>query len=97
MIFQLAIFKPEQKKKKKRVWAVCDGELAVPPAGGQFSVSAFTPDYREEFAAQTLRTSLEGASDPGQHTGRAGTMAVAGCTKCIKYMLFFFNFIFWVS
>lgn len=24
-------------------------------------------------------------------------MAVAGCTKCIKYMLFFFNFIFWVS
>lgn len=25
------------------------------------------------------------------------TMAVAGCTRCIKYMLFFFNFIFWVS
>uniref|UniRef100_A0A3B3DR63 Tetraspanin n=1 Tax=Oryzias melastigma TaxID=30732 RepID=A0A3B3DR63_ORYME len=24
-------------------------------------------------------------------------MAVAGCTKCIKYMLFFFNFIFWLA
>ncbi|KAI7813773.1 CD81 antigen [Triplophysa rosa] len=24
-------------------------------------------------------------------------MGVEGCTKCIKYMLFFFNFIFWVS
>lgn len=28
---------------------------------------------------------------------RPGNMAVTGCTKCIKYMLFFFNFIFWVS
>ncbi|KAL4005693.1 hypothetical protein ACER0C_005406 [Sarotherodon galilaeus] len=24
-------------------------------------------------------------------------MAVTGCTKCIKYMLFFFNFIFWLA
>lgn len=24
-------------------------------------------------------------------------MGVEGCTKCIKYLLFFFNFIFWVS
>ncbi|KAF7224264.1 CD81 antigen [Nothobranchius furzeri] len=24
-------------------------------------------------------------------------MAVAGCTKCIKYMLFFLNFIFWLA
>lgn len=24
-------------------------------------------------------------------------MVVAGCTKCIKYMLFFFNFIFWLA
>ncbi|XP_048829136.1 CD81 antigen-like [Brienomyrus brachyistius] len=24
-------------------------------------------------------------------------MAVQGCTKCIKYMLFFFNFIFWLA
>ena len=24
-------------------------------------------------------------------------MVVAGCTRCIKYMLFFFNFVFWVS
>nr|XP_020514959.1 CD81 antigen-like [Labrus bergylta] len=24
-------------------------------------------------------------------------MAVAGCTKCIKYMLFLFNFIFWLA
>ncbi|XP_061577686.1 CD81 antigen-like [Cololabis saira] len=24
-------------------------------------------------------------------------MAVVGCTKCIKYMLFFFNFIFWLA
>uniref|UniRef100_A0A3P9KLB5 CD81 antigen n=1 Tax=Oryzias latipes TaxID=8090 RepID=A0A3P9KLB5_ORYLA len=24
-------------------------------------------------------------------------MAVAGCTKCIKYMLFFFNFVFWLA
>lgn len=24
-------------------------------------------------------------------------MAVAGCTRCIKYMLFFFNFIFWLA
>ncbi|KAK2842376.1 hypothetical protein Q5P01_012576 [Channa striata] len=24
-------------------------------------------------------------------------MAVAGCTMCIKYMLFFFNFIFWLA
>ncbi|KAI3377249.1 hypothetical protein L3Q82_009153, partial [Scortum barcoo] len=25
------------------------------------------------------------------------TMGVEGCTKCIKYMLFFFNFIFWLA
>lgn len=39
------------------------------------------------------------------HTGWSGqrdelinsNMAVAGCTRCIKYMLFFLNFIFWVS
>lgn len=24
-------------------------------------------------------------------------MGVEGCTKCIKYILFVFNFIFWVS
>lgn len=24
-------------------------------------------------------------------------MGVEGCTKCIKYLLFVFNFIFWVS
>uniref|UniRef100_A0A8C1QZY3 CD81 molecule a n=1 Tax=Cyprinus carpio TaxID=7962 RepID=A0A8C1QZY3_CYPCA len=24
-------------------------------------------------------------------------MGVEGCTKCIKYMLFFFNFIFWLA
>lgn len=24
-------------------------------------------------------------------------MAVAGCTKCLKYVLFFFNFIFWLA
>ncbi|XP_062318610.1 CD81 antigen-like [Osmerus eperlanus] len=24
-------------------------------------------------------------------------MALAGCTKCIKYMLFFFNFVFWLA
>lgn len=24
-------------------------------------------------------------------------MALAGCTRCIKYMLFFFNFIFWLA
>ncbi|KAI4900040.1 hypothetical protein NFI96_028140, partial [Prochilodus magdalenae] len=29
------------------------------------------------------------------HTSREGNMGVEGCTKCIKYMLFFFNFIFW--
>lgn len=27
---------------------------------------------------------------------KRNTMGVEGCTKCIKYMLFFFNFIFWV-
>ncbi|XP_034433712.1 CD81 antigen-like [Hippoglossus hippoglossus] len=25
------------------------------------------------------------------------TMGVEGCTKCIKYLLFFFNFIFWLA
>lgn len=24
-------------------------------------------------------------------------MGVEGCTKCIKYLLFVFNFVFWVS
>lgn len=77
-------------------------KLAVPSVGGQFSVSAFTLDYKGGVCSTDAQTSLEGASDPGQSTdlgatGRAGTMAVAGCTKCIKYMLFFFNFIFWVS
>lgn len=94
MIVQLAIFKPEEKK---RIWAVCDGELAVPSVGGQFSVSVFTPDYKGGVCSRDAQTSLEAASDPGQHTGQAGNMALTGCTKCIKYMLFFFNFIFWVS
>lgn len=29
--------------------------------------------------------------------GKAVAMGVEGCTKCIKYLLFVFNFIFWVS
>lgn len=28
---------------------------------------------------------------------KPANMGVDGCTKCIKYILFFFNFIFWVS
>lgn len=32
-----------------------------------------------------------------EQTESRSIMGVEGCTKCIKYLLFFFNFIFWVS
>lgn len=71
MIFQLAIFKPAEKK---RIW---DGELAVPSVGGQFSGSAFTLDYKGGVCSPDAQTSLEGASVPGQHTdlGRQDELA----------------------
>uniref|UniRef100_A0A9J8DD20 CD81 molecule b n=1 Tax=Cyprinus carpio carpio TaxID=630221 RepID=A0A9J8DD20_CYPCA len=32
-----------------------------------------------------------------QHLRRHQAMAVTGCSQCIKYMLFFLNFIFWLA
>lgn len=74
MLFQLAVIKPEEKK---RTWAVCDGELAAPPVGGQFSVSAFTLDYKGGVCSTDAQSSLEAASDPGQRTdlGRQDELA----------------------
>lgn len=74
MIFQLAVFKAEEER---RIWAVCDGELAVPSVGGQFSVSAFTLDFKGGVCNTDTQSSLEGASDPGQRTdlGRQDELA----------------------
>lgn len=69
MTFQLL---PEEEK---RMEAPC--VLAVPSVGGQFSVSAFTPDYKGGVCSTDALTRLEGATDPGQRTdlGRQDELA----------------------
>ncbi len=66
---------------------------------------------KEEFAAQPSwmkwvlwrrlirdsRQTSQTDSDQRDELIKPGNMALTGCTTCIKYMLFFFNFIFWVS
>lgn len=70
---------------------VCPRAPAAPASSAAASAPGRSP------GSQAPRPAAQDRPAPRRPPAARAAMGVEGCTKCIKYLLFVFNFVFWVS